>query len=270
MPAFSSNLLALIPIHAGGAIEAIATRPDQTDEDYRARAAAACRLIAAMAPETEAEIPLLGQIALFHFMTVESARASFAAVAMPDAHKHRQQAVAMGRMFYSLTRDLHRQREDRPRREEMPEEAAAPPAEAAAAPAVTARAEAVAMPAMAARPEAPAEPEAGGGTAGPAEGRDGPRQASNGAPAFAFAKPHAEEAARGLSASSVSAPAMTSAPASALTGGTGSRLPNGSAPTRPAGPMAPPWTNNAVAGQPSGTTTGLGGGQRAASGPAMR
>jgi hypothetical protein len=145
-PAQALSVDDLLPLLTRDVIEAIADRPRESEARRQARAQGAMRLIEALEPEDGVEIMLAGQTVLMQNLLLDSVHDAHRATTVDDGLRHRQQAMAMGRMQLAFLKEISRHRADRPRPvEEVPAQSVAAPPPRAAAPA-----------AAPPRPEAPA------------------------------------------------------------------------------------------------------------------
>ena len=91
-------------------IDAIANRPNQTDTERQARAQTALAQMEALTPTDSAEVLFAGQIVLFQTLILDAVNDAHAAETPADAYKHRQQAIALGRVQKSWIVELRRHR----------------------------------------------------------------------------------------------------------------------------------------------------------------
>lgn len=102
-------------------IDAIANRPNQTDTERQARAQTALAQMEALTPTDSAEVLFAGQIVLFQTLILDAVNDAHAAETPADAYKHRQQAIALGRLQISTFAELRRHRADQKAADEHPQ-----------------------------------------------------------------------------------------------------------------------------------------------------
>ena len=110
-----------IPLLLRGLIDAIANRPNEPDSQSQTRAQAAIAQIESLAPTDTAEVLFAGQIALYQTLILDAVNDAHAADSPAEAHKHRQQAIALGRLQISTFAELRRHRADQKAADEHPQ-----------------------------------------------------------------------------------------------------------------------------------------------------
>jgi len=114
VPAQSLPAAQLLPLLTRDVIEAIADRPNESDARRQARADGVRRMIEVLAPEDGVEIMLAGQAVLTRELLLDAVHDSHRVMMADDAHRHRQQAMALGRLQLSFLKEIGRRRAAHP------------------------------------------------------------------------------------------------------------------------------------------------------------
>ena len=96
----------LLPLLSRDVIDAIASRPGETEARRQDRAQGALCLIEAFEPRDGVEVMLVGQAVMFQSLMMDTIHDSHRAVTGQEAWRHRQAAVAMSRVQLSWFKEL--------------------------------------------------------------------------------------------------------------------------------------------------------------------